>query len=121
MNVENILAVADAIEAGSIPDLGFDMHDYISLRHCGTTACIAGWAAIVAGGGNVPLDGFMPDPHGDAQTYFGLDPHDSSSLFLPLEGAFVATPAQAVRCLRHLAATGEVDWPRAMGAPDENA
>jgi hypothetical protein len=56
MRKDALLYVADAIEKHTVPDLGFNMGAFMSSDHlevdlsghdCGTTACIAGWAAIV--------------------------------------------------------------------------
>lgn len=61
MNKSRILLVADAIEQHSIPWLGFNMHNYISVtnlrngtiledhtgHNCNTVACIAGWTNAI--------------------------------------------------------------------------
>lgn len=111
MNKENILAVADAIERHTIPDLGFNMglirgtadakYPDKSGFDCGTVACIAGWTNAVAGGEGV-------DAAGD---YLGIEGDRlRSKLFYPDNPYLGATPAQAGRVIRHLAETGEVDW-----------
>lgn len=125
MNIGNILKVADAIEQASVPDLGFNMGTWIghsedkSERSCGTTACIAGWSAIVDKGSihNVGNDEIVDI----AQKFLGMSGNKADELFLyvpymnPLF-AFRDTvgPIEAVRCLRNLAITGEVDWEAAM-------
>lgn len=115
MNVENILKVADAIERHSIPDLGFNMRtfgapandDYrdFSGHNCGTVACIVGWTLRV-------LPAFRAWFNEDAVAHpFGISQSDWVELTLPDGYRFSeATSSQAVAVLRHLAATGKVDW-----------
>lgn len=112
MNAENILKVAKAIEQHSIPDLGFNMgvvcgkarYDLpdLSGHNCGTVACVAGWTNKVF---NTPASAAA------AGDILGLSDDVSELLFLP-EGWTEndIKPDQAVRTLRHLAETGEVDW-----------
>lgn len=125
MNRENILAVADAIEQHSIPELGFNMYDYVcdaevldrrglsdmSGSGCGTTACIAGWAKAIALG-RTPQNYF--GVHEDAQHWLGLSLEQADTLFYGLGRGIISLPdissAHAVSVLRHLAETGEVDW-----------
>jgi hypothetical protein len=117
MNVENILRLADAIEKRSIAGLGFNMMNWIDTtlpdvagHPCGTAACIAGWAYILNTG--------RMQEHSDeplwvtAQKLLGLDVEDADNLFEPGNPDTWAdiTDQQAVRTLRHLAATGEVNW-----------
>lgn len=129
MNTENIIKVADAIEQHSIPDLGFNMRalideaDSINVPNhfeepCGTVACIAGWAYVLAGGSvktrdpvkvwETATDWIGFETGGEARDLFA--PHEHLGRFTRL------TPTQAVAVLRHLAATGEVDW--SIGAPE---
>lgn len=107
MNVERILHLADIIETqphtSAEAESGFSMQDY--THRCGTPSCIAGWAnsvfeAVDLNSGEV------------AAVILGLDFEQESSLFYPsgYSEASKHTPAQAARTLRHLAATGEVDW-----------
>lgn len=128
MNKENILLVADAIEKHSIEGLGFNMGDFISHRHddlsghdCGTTACIAGWAASIAkeftNGEQLYSFHFGTSIRGTAARFLGLTDADIVyKLFTPDQtdlgkpSPYTADSAKAVRVLRHLAATGEVDW-----------
>jgi len=129
INAQNILKVADAIEGKSIPGLGFFMDyltysgssaahlDMIGTPNCGTVACIAGWASHIMGQADRPS-------FSGAQEFFGITEVQREELFYarnhPLteddgEG-WVHAPLdqisgeQAVRTLRHLAATGVVDW-----------
>lgn len=134
MNRENILAVADAIEKHSIPDLGFNMAAFydtadeigpdMSGHRCGTTACIAGWAVAVRDGGLPPLGSVneaIIDYVASAVSFLGLGPDKYGDiprdLMLITDPAI--TPSQAVSVLRHLAETGEVDWNRALAEPSK--
>ena len=113
MNVENILKVADAIEQHSIPDLGFNMRRWRfrfrngindkSGHHCKTCACIGGWTEALF-------------PGVAAHKSLGLLSLKVHALFYPdaAPRAYDATPSQAAAVLRHLAATGEVDWSIAL-------
>ncbi len=121
MHVENILKVADAIEQHSIPDLGFNMNLWFegdgtyadfSGHRCGTVACIGGTAGLV-------IEGIKDCNEIDAARILGLGDGDgyddrAGQLFYPKSIESVdwskITPAQAARTLRHLAATGTVDW-----------
>lgn len=126
MNVENILKVADAIEQHSIPDLGFNMSGYIARRgvrdqsghNCQTTACIAGYAAVLSGA--VKPDEVDADAHEPGAAFLGLAGEAADSLFFARNhpqyrsrGSRLwerITAPEAIAVLRHLAATGEVDW-----------
>lgn len=129
INAENILKVADAIEAKSLPGLGFTMDyfiysglgaadsDKLGVPDCGTVACIAGWANMVMGERSSPT-------FAAAAAFFGITEDQGEQLFYarnhplaeediygdmnaPLE---MISVEEAVRTLRHLAATGVVDW-----------
>ena len=114
MNVENILKVADAIEQHSIPDLGFNMAEWHSKAYedapdrsghdCGTVACIGGWTEAVLNNGKE-----FPSWE-DVGACLGLGAIDSEQLFFGNGCNTRTTLAQAVRTLRHLAATGKVNW-----------
>lgn len=136
MNKDNVLAVADAIEKHSIPDLGFNMSVFIqptiiarcvdqSGHSCGTVACVAGtiramrtgqitfisagemdWTEEVAW---LDLAGDVAEELFFAEGYLGqlYDEADDTDGVIGLEDF---TAAQAVAVLRHLAETGEVDW-----------
>lgn len=116
----NLRKVRDLI--ASLSDEQFDMGAYAEEEPCGTVACIAGWACIVAGVGNIhSLVG--DDIHERAQRHLGLTTQAATNLFTPFPGysadyqfAWLQTPdrKQAVRVLDHLLETGEVDWPRAL-------
>lgn len=128
MNVEHINQVADAIEQHTIPWLGFNMSSYKANKYadrsnhdCGTTACIAGWANAIRLG----LTENTPDEYGwcrhtGAALWLGLSENQADDLFYARnhpdywENGYAAwdtiSADQAVRTLRHLAKTGEVDW-----------
>lgn len=133
INVENILRTADAIEQGSVRGLGFNMMYWMSDtgvapdqrpdHACGTTACIAGWAVtVMKRRAEAPrdIDGFAIKIYrrdggfmAAAADWFGLEGKDAYNLFYAQGSGLLrsqVTSAQAVAVLRHLAATGEVDW-----------
>lgn len=110
MNKENLLRVAEAIERA--PDEAFDMSDY--GHGCGTPACIAGFAAQIAGE-NPPhyVESF-------AREVLDLTYRESEVLFCGqvsvslLEGV---SRFDAVALLRNAAKTGKIDW-AAVGHPE---
>lgn len=90
--------------AGLSPEK-FDMSEW----RCGTAACIGGWTETL----------FAKKRLGESAVgaLIGLNPDQSEALFYPdlpdPDGdarAWNATPAEAVKVLDHLLATGEVDW-----------
>ncbi len=127
INVENILKVADAIEARAFADaLGFNMGTFkdpandeladTGEQHCGSVACIAGWAeAVRTNSTSFVNDGFVGERSAE---WLGLDDDQTSDLFYGVvtwDDFIKTTPQQAVAVLRHLAATGVVDWSVALG------
>jgi hypothetical protein len=108
MNVENILATADAIENG-LPDVIFDIYTYGTVTDCGTAACIAGHAAILAGyEANVNAGVDIVDV---AQKWLGLEYGEAISLFEPYTIRWDRiTPKIAAEHLRNIALTGKVNW-----------
>ena len=134
MNTERILAIADMIEQHTIPWLGFNMGPFFvpaaerddegyheapdrSGHNCGTVACIAGHAIVLKNNiMNEPkrTEELGSDFLSEAAAYLGLDyPGNAQELFFA-EGSGQYRDnigaEQAVRTLRHLAATGTVDW-----------
>jgi hypothetical protein len=126
VNAENALKVADAIEKRTVPHLGFNMNymiaaanndfakDGLNVDNCDTVACIAGWTNVLGGKRWSATYSFAGD-------YLGLRPEQHDQLFYASnhpdadEGDEYGplteiSPEQAVRTLRHLAETGEVDW-----------
>jgi hypothetical protein len=121
MNKTKILAVADAIESHSIPDLGFNMATYCtqndrpdhdrSGHNCGTTACIGGWAIATEKSKDALLEmTYGPAIFDLARKILELDTELGKKLMIYYTGS--PTSVQAANCLRHLAETGEVDWDR---------
>lgn len=126
MNIGNILKVADAIEHASVPDVGFNMMGWVteadedtpdrSGKNCGTVACVAGWATIIAVGKEN-----VSQPWVVGAAFLGLDTEAANNLFVPnydtdspRHAMTHATAIDAVRVLRILAITGKVDWEAAM-------
>lgn len=129
MNTERILELADLIEAGQ-PDLYFNMatwgeqaRNFVATEHaCGTAACIAGWTLARFGksGRATKVDHRRPRDFDDsvskaAAAVLGLNRSEAYDLFVPNSGlngvdVYEVTADHAVRTLRHLAKTGEVDW-----------
>lgn len=137
MNAENILKVADAIEKHSVVGLAFHMNysyetdkeeleSRLSLSpdqkrmgsECGAVACFIGWTNSV-----IPTKGTEVTNTAAAAKKLGFEggaPFGSPaySLFYPDtdiwdlrgNGYDDITPEQGVRVLRHLAATGKIDW-----------
>ena len=134
MNVENILKVADAIEARSIAWLGFNVRSWYADRNdgisgieykdqsghkCGTVACIAGWATAVEIGETGLTEEFEAIRLRGKQLinlplvstpeeFLGIDQEQANDLFYGAEDD--TTPEKAVIVLRNLAETGVVDW-----------
>ena len=135
MNTANILAVADAIEQHTIPWLGFNMGPFFSPAEervygsidqsghdCGTVACIAGHAAVLMCGVKVEpqstaeadevFDGvFLREAAGWLGLAHGSE--KTKDLFFAYSSGCdrcSISADQAVRTLRHLVATGNVDW-----------
>lgn len=127
MNTENILAVADAIENNTIDHLDFNMR-YITApakSGCGSVACIAGYTLAVKNG---VFQAVAEDDHAaygkiaaEARAWLGLSDWTAEELFFPDSWKFnwgfidkydleKIPKDQAVRTLRHLAASGGVNW-----------
>ena len=121
MNEDMILRVADAIEFGNIPWLGFNMNAFFvtdvfgedrSPRDCGTVACIAGWTIAVADNMSPPASDLVRQ-FGRAAKILDLSPYQSDELFFGSHAGIELwdiTPSHAARVMRHLAQTGQVDW-----------
>lgn len=122
MNKANILAVADAIEKHSIPDLGFNMGEIVSNsrkdysgQNCDTVACIIGWTYAVAKHAKRAgeLGCSLEWDRRNTQKFLEISGEEGGRLCLPRGFATRSDryPAlKAVRVLRHLAEAGEVDW-----------
>lgn len=135
MNIERINLLADTIEQHRIKDLGFNMMAFAiknplhsdkdlypdfdrSGHSCGTVACIGGHAVALAHADwsldqLVEADDREEPLHREARDWLGLTQYEADVLFygFPHGVQFShVTPAMAVKTLRHLAATGVVDW-----------
>ena len=116
MNKERILELANLIEQQeprtNHTPTGFSMS--IPFHACRTPSCIAGWACHLYG------DDMTSDPLYVATGLLDLEGMLADELFAPDNdyAAYFAirrahnhvTPQHAAAVLRHLAATGEVDW-----------
>jgi hypothetical protein len=101
---DRVMRLRDHIAA--LPPEHFNMHHW----HCGTVACIGGWAATL----------FLPqsERYRDcrAAEALGLTPDQGEALFFPTGkmgsglSSYGATNAQAVAVLTNYLATGEIDW-----------
>ena len=111
MNVDNINLLIETLEAEVFPNgkaLTFDMAAWINKSSCGTTACIAGTAAIL-GGMKDWREGGVRD---FAANWLDIGREDSYNLFLDtgrLEYKEV-TRDVAVHCLKRFRDTGTVVW-----------
>lgn len=116
VNVANLLALADVVDKSPTFSMG-------RVHECGTPACIAGHGLALFGC-KLRGEGWGLSATDDLtlQAMLGLSEIQTSELFEPqLEdhgvefdagpGSFeYITSNHAAACLRHLAATGEVDW-----------
>lgn len=111
-----------------LPPERFDMTDFLRWQrggsataeevsnHCGTAACIAGWAHVKFDPTNTSYC-YSDDV---AQPLLGLSDDAAEALFYPAgtemsdgQSGYMATPTQAANVLDHLIQTGEVDWGKA--------
>lgn len=126
MNIDKLTEIAEWLEAGAPERKGvtrFDMTGYIEdaseTPGCGTACCIAG--AAVQFDRDEPFknnwdfitgrDESTANFDHYAGDILGLDHEQRGALFFG-RGVDLdeITPAWAARCIRHLIATGEVDW-----------
>lgn len=132
MNVENILKVAEVLESDAAED-HFAMSSVLSwagkfedisskpvreiLHNCGTTACILGWTVALADT-ETPYSGTMDDEI--ASKFFDMDQDELYPLFYAEDAMSIRDPKAAARVVRHLAATGKVDWSKAFEGEQDN-
>lgn len=110
MNHEAIIELANALEQG-LPNVRFDLFDWLELRSCGTQACIAGHAVILRKGLAYASKMNAHRIALEAEEILGLDRGKANDLFTPAPGeGYLNDPRRAARVLRHLAETGDVDW-----------
>lgn len=104
MNREALEQLADFI--ADTPHT-FDMRNFIIRSPCGTTACIAGHAALLF---EIEYSEDWPEEIAD---YLGLNRTQCTELFFPEdeEKRFLRVDQfHAARVIRKLIATGEVKW-----------
>lgn len=140
LNIAALDRVAKWLEAGApctatpggVPVTGFDMSRGVAIDDagCGTVCCIAGAACQFEGVTNAEVDSMLDADEGNcrelgwanvalsAQEILGLTSEQAYSLFTP-EGYASdeweddyrpLTAALAARVIRHLLATGDVNW-----------
>lgn len=134
MNKQRVLELADTLEHHAkeqkgLRGVGFNMRTWASktrghirdrVDDCGTVACLAGWAYMLRfqtvtarrllAVTDIGKDWRIPTCAAD---YLGLDTPQTELLFRPNISVCdwdQITADQAVKVLRHLAKTGEVDW-----------
>jgi hypothetical protein len=105
---------------GALSALGdYKIPDH-SSRGCGTVACIAGHAAVLALNGGRPLNKW--DVFDIASDYLGIRRLDQNELFyaysLPNGSLGKIHPEQAIRALEILRDTGEIDWQTAISSTE---
>jgi hypothetical protein len=111
---EHLMFLANFLD--TLPAKQFDLADWTREAECGTVACIDGWACVLFQGKSWDETNIREDA--ERRALLGLrDIHQAHQLFIPgqlLAGigrlAGSISPSEAARVLRHLAATGEVDW-----------
>ena len=114
MNKENVLALAERMEGLEEYDDATNNRDNMYSQRewvfgCGSPACIAGHAAAMLG------TGIVTNSNADrmAMEFLGIDWHEAHDLFDSMPNTYFEndpSPKDAACVLRHLAATGKVDW-----------
>ena len=133
LNVERLHKLADVIEVQKDnsklsqqqtwkADEGFDMRHV--THECGTPSCIAGFVFNLFGGGQMLMSGGLSTAAellGGEYYVKTKDAVELHPLFMPAprSPAWHATPAQAAQVIRHLAATGEINWDKFVPAKEE--
>lgn len=84
MNIENAKKLVGQLER--LPDEKFDMSRYVQHNECGTTACIAGWAALLNGGPEYRGSRDSDNVFYWAQDWLGLKYPTAQDLFLNHDG-----------------------------------
>jgi hypothetical protein len=107
MNIQHLEMLAkdlEAMEKAPFEDFTFDMQHVLEKHKCGTVGCIAGWVLFRY------LDA-EPEHMStyQAATWLGLADDQRRALFF--EGMNLdPTPGQCAKVVRHLIATGEINW-----------
>lgn len=132
MHKPNLILLADTLDAELPLGATFDMRAWISMFQipgahaetiCGTVACIAGTAALLASDAAIAAVKHRDYPalyrvnvSQVAQDWLELSGEQSADLFAPMLWNMMGveyrnvTAQHAARVVRHLIATGEVDW-----------
>jgi len=130
MNTENIKKLIALLETGDVVDINgthlkFNMDTFGESNECGTSACIAGWAAVLGTGKPLMIrrtswgEDVTTHEYGSIGEYagewLGLDAITENDLFYGEGDGYVVNlndidRAWAIRTLKHLLETGEVDW-----------
>lgn len=123
MNVENLRILATKLREPEVAS-HFNMGEWILpgsganektplsalATHCGTVACIAGWAAIIAQPETAWLEVWERKV---AKDFLDLTDEQAAELFVPRSSLVRydgVTPLMAAAVVDYLADTGEVDW-----------
>ena len=133
MNTERILELAGHIEDEATT---FDMSKYWfggchARNICESASCLAGHAVVYFGDTDLlkqsalmnlgqSLFAFANWTHDFAAELLGLGKEQAHDLFIPDEDMFdytEITQQEAAKVLRHLAATGKVDWAKFYDGP----
>lgn len=120
MNAERLRAVADAIEHEH-KGIQFDMNYFVMKHSCSTTACVAGFAYMLAQEADPANLWDATNIPGVASAWLDLHFSQSNHLFYveqeelkPYEGVTMDTitdnPAHAARALRWMADHNKIDW-----------
>lgn len=128
VNKENIAKVIKAIEGEAGATVGFNMCSWVDSDDsadlgkwsCGTTACIAGHAYLLATGSTTAKAEKLAEDDSNAiektaAEWLGIDQFKAMKLFWDIGHDLnldLITPEHAIATLTHLADTGEVDWRR---------
>lgn len=119
MNIERLKILADVVEGG-LPEITFNMQEWLSEGGCGTVACIAGFAWMVMP--QAEMEAIDAEGVSDiAAAWLGLDEETANALFVPISEKDVfswmsyaqISRGMAARSIRILVETGKVDWKRA--------
>jgi hypothetical protein len=135
MNIENLTKLAEVLESDEAQDhfnlrhwihhngehdIDADMPVGAAIKDCGTVACIAGWAAVLANP-DKPWGEFFGAKR-KAALWLDLEWHVEDELFTPevdklimkygheLADVYEVSAKGAAKVVRHLIETGTVDW-----------